>query len=516
MIHSNPSMGETNFHGKEITLVFDEAINLNNPKEQIIVIPDINKQYAATVRKNSVKIVLDTKLDDSTTYSLNFRDAVQDMTEKNIPTNLKIAFSTGNYIDSLSISGKTFDAIKGIELKEITVAIFQSDTFNVLRHKPVYITKSDKKGNYALENLKPGRYLIYAFEDKNKNLIVDSKNELYGFHADTISLSVNKKNVDLNIIKLDVRPLKLTSARPYNTYFNIKTGKSLTRYTLTSEQPISSSFGDDQANIKVYNIYQNNDSIPARFTGIDSANNTIDTTFYIKFSERAAKPESFQHKSLGTKVIAQTGTLTSRIKFTKPLHSINFDSIYYTIDSTLSIPITPTDISWDSLNNILSINKSIDKKLLAEPINTTLPKPEEPAIKKLYQLNIARASFISIENDSSARIQETARPITPENSGIIIVHTAITNNNFIIQLRDRNYAVLESKLNTPKTQFDNIAPGEYLISLILDTDNNGKWSPGNIIKGIEPERIIYYRNEKQNPIINLKANWELGPLLITN
>src|SRR6187455_1086808 len=100
LIQSNPALGQTNFKGKEITLEFNEAVNLNNPKEQIIIIPDVNKEYTATTRKNTIKIVLDSKLKDSTTYSLNFRDAVQDVTEKNIPENLKIAFSTGDYIDS--------------------------------------------------------------------------------------------------------------------------------------------------------------------------------------------------------------------------------------------------------------------------------------------------------------------------------------------------------------------------------------------------------------------------------
>ncbi len=53
--------------------------------------------------------------------------------------------------------------------------------------RPIYLTKSDDKGRYSIENLKPGVYHIYAVEDKNRNLFADSKNESYGYLVDTIA-----------------------------------------------------------------------------------------------------------------------------------------------------------------------------------------------------------------------------------------------------------------------------------------------------------------------------------------
>ena len=76
LIHSLPEKGQTNFKGREITLQFNEAVILNNPKEQIIIIPSIDKKYSTAVRKNTVTINIETSLTDSTTYSFNFRDAI--------------------------------------------------------------------------------------------------------------------------------------------------------------------------------------------------------------------------------------------------------------------------------------------------------------------------------------------------------------------------------------------------------------------------------------------------------
>ena len=62
--------------------------------------------------------------------------------------------------------------------------------------------------------------------------------------------------------------------------------------------------------------------------------------------------------------------------------------------------------------------------------------------------------------------------------------------------------------------FEDLKPGDYQVRLVIDDNNDGQWSPGNYYKRKEPEHIIYYLNEKNNPTISLKANWELGPLLI--
>lgn len=234
LIRSFPVKEQTNFKDNTIELLFDEAVAVNNPKEQIIITPDINKEYDIVARKNKVSVTLKTKLKDSTTYSFNFRDAVQDITEKNPAVNLKLALSTGSYIDSLSIEGTTIDPLKSKEYKDVTIALYESDTFNILKHKPSYLTKSDEKGKYRLENLKPGIYHVYGIDDKNRNLIVDSKTESYGFLVDSINLTTNARSVDIPLIKLDARALKLTNSRPYNTYFNIKTSKNLKQFRLTS------------------------------------------------------------------------------------------------------------------------------------------------------------------------------------------------------------------------------------------------------------------------------------------
>src|SRR5690349_1790180 len=74
---------QVNFKGKQIEVTFSENVQLNNPKDQIIITPGVGKEFQATVKKSTVVITLNDPLQPNTTYTVNLRDAVQDITEKN-------------------------------------------------------------------------------------------------------------------------------------------------------------------------------------------------------------------------------------------------------------------------------------------------------------------------------------------------------------------------------------------------------------------------------------------------
>jgi hypothetical protein len=360
LTHSTPVNGQTNFKSQHLELVFNETVILNNPKEELIITPDIGKEYEVTVKKNRVVIALKSELHDTTTYALKFREAIQDITEKNSPLDLKLAFSTGDYIDSLSFAGTVFDPLTSQEIKNITVAIYQEDTFNIFQHRPIYFSKTDDKGNYTIANLKPGTYHIYAFEDKNKNLIVDSKSEQYGFIKETKPLHENIKALAIPTVHLDARPLKVTSARPAGTYYNIKTTKSLKSYSLKSEvsDSLYACFGEDQANIRVYNNLADRDSIPIHFIGIDSINNKIDTTLYLKFTQRTIKPEALK-ASASTFQYSLTRDYHRHTSIQQTNLKNQFRQHLYRIDSASTVQILAPDITIDSMHNIVHIRKSL-------------------------------------------------------------------------------------------------------------------------------------------------------------
>jgi len=531
LISSIPKQKQLNFKQKEIQLVFSEVVFVNNPKEQIIITPSVGKDFDATAKNKVVTFKFDKDLKDSTTYTLSFRDAIKDITEKNSAQNLKLAFSTGPYIDSLSIEGKVLDLLKEKEAKDITVALYQNaDTFNIFKNKPAYLTRTDSKGFYKIENLKNGNYYIYAFDDKNRNLFVDSKNESYGFISQKLELTTKAiKNISIPIVRLDSRALKLTGAKPYNNYFNIRTSKNMVNYSVKSDSDSSSlitSFGDDLSTVKVYNTLKDDvDSLKIHFHAQDSIENQVDSTLYLKFSKKEVKPEKFTMRIETNSIEANTGILTIKMSFNKPIAEIDFDSIFFQPDSTVTINFTEQDLNWDFTKNILSIKKKIDKSYFLKEIPVTQKKVTQPqknqkpgSTKPIVKNNLilGQAAFISIDSDSSKYTKQIPKILREEDTGILRVTIKTSEKNFICQLLTSDFKVYDFITNKSEIIFQNVPPANYMIRFIADKNGNGKWDPGNFFKKIEPEPVSFFKNQKnKDPLINLKANWDIGPMLIT-
>lgn len=520
LVKSLPPNETLNFKGREIQLEFSEDVILNAPKEQLIVTPNISKDYKITYRKNTVVLSLPEPLEDSTTYTFNFREAVQDITEKNPVRNLQLALSTGSYIDSLSIAGTVHNLLRGKVVKDATLALhIQDDTFNIFKHPTVYFTKTNPQGKFKISHLKPGNYFVYAFEDKNRNLVVNSRNEAYGFLGNYQNLQDTIPDLSIGILRLDASPLKMTSARPYNTYFNIRMTKNLQTFQLAAadSSDLSYTFGENNANIRVYKTSER-DSLAVHLTAYDSINNSVDTTLYIKYLTREVTPEKFDLSILSTFLLADKGLLEATITFTKPVKEINFDSISFQVDSLKNIRFTPQDLTWDPLLRRFSIRKNIDPALykIDETTDSRPPRASKPALKSnapapTNQLLLGLGAFISIENDTSRRMNQAIKPMHEQDLSVINIEIRTQEKHFITELTDSNFKVIQQQKDTPRVKFQNVIPGEYQIRLIIDRNGNGVWDPGNYFQHLEPEPIIYYRAaDGSTSIKGVKANWEIG------
>jgi uncharacterized protein (DUF2141 family) len=523
LVRSFPPNESLRFNAKEIELVFSENVILNSPKEQLIVTPTIGKDYKIAFRKNTVTISLEDPLLDSTTYTFNFRETVQDITEKNPVENLQLAYSTGEYIDSLSIKGTIYDLLKGKPVKDATVALhLENDTFNILEHPAVYFTKTNERGEFHISHLKPENYFLYAFEDKNRNLIVNTRSESYGFKSEYEYLIENLENLSLGLVRLDAGPLKITSARPYNTYFNIRTSKNLRTFTLsaTDSSELHYTFGENQANIRLYDTTEK-DSLQIHLIAIDSIDNAIDTTLYAKFLTREVTPEKFDMSLQTSSIMAHRGDIEAILTFTKPIKAINFDSIAFQIDSLNKINFTKEDLILDPLSGKLTMRKKASPSFFQTdqaarqrndrraPGQTQEQPPEN--LQPINELRLGRAAFISVENDSSGQIVQALKPLREEELSVIHITIETDEKSYLVQLIDNNYKVIRQIKNIPKVTFRDVVPGEYQIRLVIDRNDNGRWDPGNYSNGTEPEPVIFYRASDGSPNIRgVKANWEVG------
>ena len=92
-----PDSATVFFDAQQITLVFDEYVQLNDVFNQVIVSPPLDATPEIKLKGKTVTINLNSELKQATTYTINFGQAIKDITEGNALENFTYVFSTGAF-----------------------------------------------------------------------------------------------------------------------------------------------------------------------------------------------------------------------------------------------------------------------------------------------------------------------------------------------------------------------------------------------------------------------------------
>ena len=504
---SSPFTNQKNFKGRQLVLTFSEAIKLKDPKEEILISPSPGKNTTYTINKDKLIIEPENQWEDNTTYSLNFRDGVQDLTEGNPAENLRLAFSTGPEIDSLSISGEVKLTFSEKIPEKITVALYQSDTVDIFTQTPTYFTRTNKEGQFSIQNLKGAIYYLYAFDDKNKNLKIESKNEAFGYLAQPIELTNNRDSLKINLISVDTRQPALSSIRhtSQTTLVRINKDPDSLHITLADKSKALATFGDKTGELIFYHAFDEKDSLKVNLFLKDSVGQTLDTIFYLKHSESKVAKETFATKEILDHYDPTTKQLTYQLSFNKPIASLSVDSIYIKMDSLTTIAIERSDIKIDTLYHLLTLTKRVEQPSI---------NAEQGARRKKIDpfLKFAKGAIISYEIDTAKAITKEIAFLREEETGSLAIKVETQNENYIVQLLTKEDKIIQEMNNPKEASFRFLKPLEYKIRIIVDTNGNGKWDAGNFYKKIEPEKVFFYKSEEKKYSFPIRANWEIGPL----
>lgn len=207
MVNSKPANYALNFNSRKIEIEFNEFLQLNDVNTQLNVSPPLKKKPKVLLYNKIIKIEIADTLLDSTTYTFNFGKAIGDFNENNIVNNFEFVVSTTNYLDSMAVKGNLYNAFDLKPYKDpVTVMLYSSLTDTApYRLNPTFVCRSNAKGEFYLNNIKPGKYNIYALKDVNNNNRFDPPTEEFAFID---SLIILNSSIALQLIKLDSIKIK--------------------------------------------------------------------------------------------------------------------------------------------------------------------------------------------------------------------------------------------------------------------------------------------------------------------
>ncbi|MBC5840282.1 Ig-like domain-containing protein [Flavobacterium sp. F-380] len=489
--NSFPNNYSTNFNSKEIKLVFDEYIKLKNVNKQLVISPPL--KYEPLITPLTATKYLSIKIKDTlapnTTYSFNFGQSIADNNEGNPLNQFKYVFSTGNYIDSLSIGGHVKNSLEKETDAFVSVLLYEvNDKFNdsvIYKKPPSYITNTlDSLKTFKLENLKAGKYLLIALKDLNGNNKFDPQKDKVGFLKNYISVPTDT----LYELELFQENLPFKSLKP--------TQASANKLLLGYEGEMN--------------------TVTNRPTVLLKNKNKIVETIVTKFPQKDSlqvwfKPIKVDSLALSIKIDKYDKEFTVKLRdqkkdtlFISPKYNgtLNFRDRYYLTSST---PLVKFDNSKIKLINKDSV--SVDFKTIYDEFNQEWFFDFDKEASQKYTLSLlpgATTDFYGITNDSLT-FRATTRQLD-EYGNLSVNLQNVKRFPIIVQVTDEKGEVIASEYTDSKTkvEFNLLEPNTFNLRVIYDDNKNKKWDTGNYLEKLHPEEVIYF----SKTIRDVRANWD--------
>ena len=515
MVSSQPKNFSTNFKGNKLILTFDEYVTLKTPEKFMLISPPLSKIPVIKLKGHDIVINLEDTLRSNTTYNFYLGDAIVDITEGNPNKNFNFAFSTGPDIDSLSLSGIISDAFTRLPVKEALVMLYNDFADSVpMKQIPTYVSRTNEKGYFRLNNLAAGKYRAVALVDKNSDYIYNLPNELIGFSSDSVqpySSAVDPN--DTTVVKTDSDLKKLVAIDLFPEPDSVQ---RILKSVIAAKNKLSIAFRypTSSPSFRTLNIP---DSLPWALQEWNRTNDTLNAwllnkpdTLKLEISDRGIIIDTVEI-STALKVIGKAkGTVSADhlrystsiagrllgynkpliLAFANPVKEYDLNVLQLTIRTTKdTLKITPEAKFTDSIHRHLQVNYKW---------NAT----------DNYDLYLPKGAFTDIYSDScdSTHVAFQMKPVEEYGQFVLTVSRQDASFPLIIQLMTEKGLVVDQRIitNEKRVDFGLLTPAKYGLKAIEDVNNNGRWDTGEFIKKIQPERVLIHEK-----IFDVKSNWEL-------
>jgi hypothetical protein len=490
IVNEIPKNYTKNFTAKKVEIEFNEFVKLNNEYTEISISPAMDIPPEFRVKKENLEIEFKQELEANTTYSINFGKAIADVNESNILKNYSYVFSTGNEIDSLSISGKVINALTKEKLKDVTVFILPLSQDSLFGKKKASVFNiTDTAGTFKLSNLREDTYRLYALLEQGGDRIYNGQNEEIGFLENPIKLTKDTSGIIIQVFKeypkiFMVKDRRIEGDGRINLTFNrplIEPGISITEPAgIDQSKTVEFSPSRDSATVWLPELTFDSINVVLK-----SAGKALDTV-----TLRRNKRDTYVKSLVATDNLSGSKIRPGSeliLKLSSPIQSYQEGQITLLEDS---IPAKGFQIVKDP-NSLRNYSIKYPWKL-----------------KKQYILRLAENAFTDVLGTKSKIYTKKFDLDVEDNYGSITlnVSTPDTSKTYLVQwLNERKELLRQDKIKK-KTMLNYVRypTAKYLVRVIYDENENGQWDTGNVKEGKQPEKTWNF-----DKAISLRPNWDL-------
>ena len=541
MVKSKPPINSLNFDGEKVEIEFDELIQLKDHNEKVIISPA--QKIPAQIRSNGKKVTVQFKdsIIPNTTYTIDFSNSIRDFNEENPLDNFSFAFSTGDVLDTLQISGMLLNARDLEPMQNIVVGVHSNLNDTAFTTVPLEkVARTNDKGEFTIRNLKPGKYKLFAVNDIDRNFKFTATEDIAFYDsiiepkAETIEYSDTLRTVTHEIDT--VRTVKGTSFTPNDILLSMFNEEIAAQYLVKDERPDSArlylEFATRADTLPEFELLDFKDLKNWCKMNWSPTNDTI--TYWLTHQE-LIKTDTIR---VALKYMRTDTTYTLRkyndtILFKKPIKRHIKTKKKHKVDTVKVVVFSPFNVASSTLQDVhlpLRFKANIpldsikrDMIHFSQKVDTLWKELAVPEIKQETEYNLSNyvmdykwepgaeytlmldsAAVVDIKGQPSKMIEHKFKVKMLEDYCDVYFNVNVNDSAFIELLDSGDKPVRTAPVKKGSAEFNYLNPGQYYVRLVIDKNNNGKYDTGNYNEKRQPEEVFYYHKR-----LSIKKNWEV-------
>lgn len=503
----------------QVEILFNETVDRQSVEDAFFMSP--YPKGGVEFKWKSKKLILKFPqgLEEDRTYVVTIGTDTKDLRQNKMKSSFTLAFATGDSIDQGIVRGflKNTGSVSGTQIW--AYSLIKNENPNPQSIEADYITQCDEDGNYTMPYLAIQPYRLFAVADKDFNRIYEPEYDLIGVCTkdallDTTTTMISECNFQLT--RQDTtKPGLYKIYTPDNRHIGIRFDESIaSTNTDKFENVLIQQLANNRPvdTLKIYEMYHDTKN-PSRMELITETP-LQDTTYRVvvkNLYDLSQNSIAEDYSSIDFTGNATPDTIRPQLVTVSPADSsINvaldkkFEFLFSESmnDSTLYKHFNAIDTSANEIP--VQVFYKTPNLYFVEPSNSwpalmqCKVQLQADSILDKFGNSLADSmivlTFKTLNRDTLSSIQGILTDQHPNDVGPIFLTAT--------QARKDGLSY-EIKITKPgEYLFENILPGDYLISGFRDRDGNGEYSYGQIIPYVPAERFFSYPDT-----INVRSRW---------
>jgi len=550
VVKTVPQPDARNYKGKTVNITFDEFIVSTDVSSELVVSPPLKKKPVIKTKSKTLIVDFDDQLQPDKTYSLDFRNSIKDNNEGNPLESFRFSFSNGPQFDSLVVGGYVRMAENMEPVEDALVLLHSMDSISAFRDSiPDYIGKTDEEGFYMISNVAPGKYRLYAVQDADNSLTYNSSGELIAF-ADSLIVPDAPLVPDSTLSRhleeaekeggepheheaqqydMKAHYLLLFQEELYEQYLEESKRERANLCFFRFDEAVTDSFSvrllkpEPTPDWALFEFSAKRDSLnlwikdttisrmdtlkfQLNYEVLDSMKNFVMQTDTVELAFE--KPKEKEKRKKKNEAEQDQEKEIPHFSF-KGNGKDGFD-IYSKLTLEVPEPLEKFDYSMIHLSHkVDTVSEEVQFTIEADSVNLRRYRIHYPwEFQEEYTLTIDSAAATTIGGYVSNKFGQKLKIKDEGYYAKIILTLSNLGGPSVVQLvknTDKEEVVQQIAIATDgEIQFPYLNPDKFKIRLFIDRNENQQWDTGNLEKGIQPERVVYYPK-----IIKTRSNFEL-------